>query len=177
MVATTIYSISLQWRISDSGGAPLKGFILQYRQEFADWQELQIDRRFNAYLFENFQCGTRYQFTISAFNKIGTGPFSNVETAKTKGKLTLVRSINLLIATITGDKPVSPRKNHLIRSNITSVLLELASWQDGGCPILFFSIEFRRPGLNTDWIVVSSNVAAQVILKIIFHFYFNNRGF
>lgn len=85
VVSTTTTSVSLQWRVADIGGASLRGFILTYRREFGDWEEITLDRRSNSYLLENLQCGTRYQFTIAAFNKIGSGSASAVETARTKG--------------------------------------------------------------------------------------------
>lgn len=85
-----------------------------------------------------------------------------------------------------GDKPMAPQRQHLIRANVTGIGLELAAWQDGGCAISYFTVEFRRAvsgggstsnsgsinsrqphphhsagggGLSAlDWIVVSSNV-------------------
>uniref|UniRef100_A0A1A9WXF2 Down syndrome cell adhesion molecule n=1 Tax=Glossina brevipalpis TaxID=37001 RepID=A0A1A9WXF2_9MUSC len=141
VIGTTSNSVSLQWRVDDIGGAPLRGFTLTYRKEFSDWEELQMDRRINSHLLENLQCGTRYQFTIVTFNKIGTSNTSPIEIAKTKGS-----------------KPIAPGKHSLIRPNITSALVELSSWQDGGCPIQYFSIEFKRYGITNDWIIVSSRI-------------------
>lgn len=43
--------------------------------------------------------------------------------------------------------------------------MELASWQDGGCPISYFTIEFRRNG-QIDWILVSSSIAPQARFMI-----------
>lgn len=85
VIGTTSNSVSLQWRVEDIGGAPLRGFTLTYRKEFSDWEEIQLDRRINSQLLENLQCGTRYQFTIVTFNKIGTSNTSPIEIAKTKG--------------------------------------------------------------------------------------------
>uniref|UniRef100_A0A1A9Z430 Down syndrome cell adhesion molecule n=1 Tax=Glossina pallidipes TaxID=7398 RepID=A0A1A9Z430_GLOPL len=141
VIGTTSNSVSLQWRVEDIGGAPLRGFTLTYRKEFSDWEEIQLDRRINSQLLENLQCGTRYQFTIVTFNKIGTSNTSPIEIAKTKGS-----------------KPIAPSKHSLIRPNITSALVELSSWQDGGCPIQYFSIEFKRYGVANDWIIVSSRI-------------------
>lgn len=130
----------------DTGRTPLKGFLLSYRREFGDWEELSLNRRISSYTLDNLQCGTIYQFTLAAFNKIGTGGASKIENARTKGK-----------------KPISPEVYHFIRTNITSVSLDLSSWQDGGCPIQSFTVEFRRleSSNGNDWIVVSSNVPAK----------------
>uniref|UniRef100_W8BRX8 Down syndrome cell adhesion molecule-like protein Dscam2 n=1 Tax=Ceratitis capitata TaxID=7213 RepID=W8BRX8_CERCA len=141
VIGSTANSVSLQWRVDDIGGAPLRGFTMTFRKEFGDWEEIQLDRRVNSHLIENLDCGTRYQFNMVTFNKIGTSETSAIETAKTKG-----------------NKPIAPHKQSLIRPNITSTLLELSSWQDGGCPIQYFSIEFRRYGISSDWIIVSSRI-------------------
>lgn len=145
----------------DVGRAPIKGMLLSYRREFGDWEELYLDRRANSHTLEDLQCGTTYQFTLAAFNKIGSGAASKIQIGRTTGK-----------------KPISPEVFHFIRTNITSVILDLSAWQDGGCPIQYFTIEFRRvdtmnggggsgnsyehASSNTnDWIVVSSNVPAK----------------
>ena len=55
---------------------------------------------------------------------------------------------------------------HFLRINITAVMLELTSWQDGGCSILYFTVEYRRYGYSNDWIVVSSNIVSQARFPI-----------
>uniref|UniRef100_A0A1I8PJY9 Down syndrome cell adhesion molecule-like protein Dscam2 n=1 Tax=Stomoxys calcitrans TaxID=35570 RepID=A0A1I8PJY9_STOCA len=141
VTATTTNSVSLQWKVEDIGGSPLRGFTLTYRKEFGDWEEIQLDRRVSSHLLEALQCGTRYQFTLVTYNKIGTSATSSIEVGKTKG-----------------NKPIPPSKHSLIRPNTTSALVELSSWQDGGCPIQYFSIEFKRYGISSDWIIVSSRI-------------------
>lgn len=146
--ATSPTSVLLEWSIEaiDTGRTPLKGFLLSYRRELGDWEELSLNRRINSYTLDDLQCGTMYQFTLAAFNKIGTGGASKIESARTKGK-----------------KPISPEGYHFIRTNITSVSLDLSTWQDGGCPIQAFTVEFRRRDSTNgnDYIVVSSNVPAK----------------
>lgn len=85
VIGSTANSVSLQWRVDDIGGAPLRGFTMTFRKEFGDWEEIQLDRRVNSHLIENLDCGTRYQFNMVTFNKIGTSETSAIETAKTKG--------------------------------------------------------------------------------------------
>ncbi|KAK1131201.1 hypothetical protein K0M31_017489 [Melipona bicolor] len=127
---TTTDAVQLQWKQGDNGGAPIKGFLLAYRREFSEWEEVMLDRKANTHLLEGLQCGTRYQFTLAAFNRIGSGSASKVESAKTNGT-----------------KPIAPTKHQLIKANQTFVTLELTSWQDGGCPLLYFVVEYRRlPG-------------------------------
>lgn len=127
-------AVQLQWKQGDNGGAPIKGFVLAYRREFAEWEEVMLDRRANTHLLGGLQCGTKYQFTLAAFNRIGSGSASQTVSAKTNGS-----------------KPLAPPKQHLVRINTTSVLLEMATWQDGGCPILYLVVEYRR--LPGDWLL------------------------
>jgi len=131
---TTTDAIQLQWKQGDNGGAPIKGFLLAYRREFAEWEEVMLDRRESTHLLEGLQCGTRYQFTLAAFNRIGSGSASDIQTAKTNGS-----------------KPIPPPKHHFVRPNQTFVILELAAWQDGGCPLTYFVVEYRR--LPGDWLL------------------------
>ncbi|XP_076675492.1 cell adhesion molecule Dscam2 isoform X9 [Andrena cerasifolii] len=145
---TTIDAVQLQWKQGDNGGAPIKGFLLAYRREFSEWEEVMLDRKANTHLLEGLQCGTRYQFTLAAFNRIGSGSASKIETAKTNGT-----------------KPLPPSKHQLVKVNQTLVNLELASWQDGGCPLMYFVVEYRR--LPGDWLLVSNNVPPQSRFPIV----------
>ncbi|XP_060817476.1 cell adhesion molecule Dscam2-like isoform X2 [Bombus pascuorum] len=145
---TTTDAVQLQWKQGDNGGAPIKGFLLAYRREFSEWEEVMLDRKANTHLLEGLQCGTRYQFTLAAFNRIGSGSASKIETAKTNGT-----------------KPIPPTKHQLIKSNQTFITLELTSWQDGGCPLLYFVAEYRR--LPGDWLLVSNSVPPQSRFPIV----------
>ncbi|KAH8378332.1 hypothetical protein KR093_010752 [Drosophila rubida] len=134
-------SVSIQWRVDDIGGAPIKGYTLTYRRDASDWEEIQIDRRVTSYMLEDLQCGTKYMFTMNTYNKIGSSAASSTVSAQTKG-----------------NKPFAPHKHSFLRSNTTSVILDLSSWQDGGCPILHYSIEFKRYKSSSDWIIVSNKI-------------------
>ncbi|XP_076177347.1 cell adhesion molecule Dscam2 isoform X9 [Ptiloglossa arizonensis] len=145
---TTTDAVQLQWKQGDNGGAPIKGFLLAYRREFSEWEEVMLDRKASTHLLEGLQCGTRYQFTLAAFNRIGSGSASKIEAAKTNGT-----------------KPIPPSKHQLIKVNQTFVSLELAAWQDGGCPLMYFVVEYRR--LPGDWLLVSNNVPPQSRFPIV----------
>lgn len=142
--STTVDSVALMWDKGDTGGAALRGYNLNYRCINHDWKGMLIDRQATTYHVERLQCGTRYEFQLTAFNKIGNGIPSNIQVAQTKG-----------------NRPISPQKQHLIRSNITTVLVELTAWQDGGCPIMYFKLEYQRYGIEGDYIVVSSHMPPQ----------------
>jgi hypothetical protein len=141
-------SASLHWHLTDTGGSPIKNYLLTYRRHFGEWHEIIIDRRSNSYTLENLQCGTEYEFKIAALNKIGSGSESDALTVKT-----------------IGEKPIAPQVEKFLKVNITTVMLELIEWQNGGCQIMYFTIEYKRRYSN-DWIIVSSNVAAQARFPI-----------
>lgn len=142
-------TVQLTWRAGYNGGSPILTYHLALRRGFDDWSDHELDRYAvigSTYQLGSLQCGTRYQITLSAANKVGTGAASSVETAQTRG-----------------DKPIAPARSHFIRTNVTAIQLELAAWQDGGCAIIYFTVEFRRDrntgsSNSVDWIVVSSNV-------------------
>nr|CAD7602204.1 unnamed protein product [Timema genevievae] len=148
LLATTITlnSVQLQWKQGDNGGAAVKGFLLAYRREFGEWEEISVERRATTYLLDGLRCGTRYQFRMAAFNKIGSGSASSLEVARTKG-----------------GKPIAPLSARFLKINSTSVHLILSAWQDADCPILYFVVESRRDGPTNEneWRLVSNNILPQ----------------
>ncbi|GBM81429.1 Down syndrome cell adhesion molecule-like protein Dscam2 [Araneus ventricosus] len=54
--------------------------------------------------------------------------------------------------------PQAPDKSALLAINSTFVVVRLSSWNDGGCPILYFEIRYK-PKLQKEWILQSSNIA------------------
>lgn len=63
--STTTSSVQLQWKQGDNGGAVIKGFLLSYRTENEQWEEISVDRRMSTYLLDNLLCGTKYEFRLS----------------------------------------------------------------------------------------------------------------
>ena len=44
-----------------------------------------------------------------------------------------------------GSAPIAPFSNtHLIKVNSSSIVLNLAAWLDGGCPITSFVVEYQK---------------------------------
>lgn len=85
-------------------------------------------------IFKTLIHDTKTHLFISAYNKIGVGIPSNVETARTKGV-----------------KPIPPSAEQQISDvNVTSVTLNLEAWSDGGCKISHFIVEYRNSNI---WIV------------------------
>lgn len=132
-------SVQLQWKQGDTGGAAVRQFLLAYRSvgeggEAGEWDELSIEPAVSTRLLEGLLCGTHYQFRLAAVNKIGSGSASPVVDVTTKGS-----------------KPEAPKLEHFLHVNMTSVTLLLDTWQDGGCQIKAFTIEYRETAGGSHW--------------------------
>nr|CAD7197272.1 unnamed protein product [Timema douglasi] len=73
VVASYADSLQLQWTDNHNGGSPILGYVINYKRDHGDWEELQIEAQADSHMLHNLWCGTRYQLYITAFNKIGTG--------------------------------------------------------------------------------------------------------
>ncbi|KAJ3636867.1 hypothetical protein MTP99_000372 [Tenebrio molitor] len=133
-------SLHLRWSDQGNGGSPILGYVINYKRDHGDWEELQISARTDEHMLRNLWCGTRYLLYITAFNRIGTGLPCDIVTAHTKGTV-----------------PVKPKQSQMLTMNATVVTIWLDSWGDGGCGILYFVVEFR-PGRHSSWIMSSNHV-------------------
>ncbi|XP_052755769.1 cell adhesion molecule Dscam2 isoform X4 [Galleria mellonella] len=135
-------SLHLQWSDQGDGGSPILGYVINYKREHGDWEELQVEAGTSEHVLPNLWCGTRYQLYITAFNRIGTGLPCDIVHAYTKGTV-----------------PVKPKHSQMITLNTTTVTVWLDSWGDGGCGILYFVIEYREIS-QSQWRLVSNSVQA-----------------
>uniref|UniRef100_A0A8C6NN85 Cell adhesion molecule DSCAM n=1 Tax=Nothobranchius furzeri TaxID=105023 RepID=A0A8C6NN85_NOTFU len=125
---TTITSITLSWIPGDNGGSSIRGYILQYSEDNSEqWGNFAISPSERSYRLENLKCGTWYKFTLTAQNGVGPGRISEIIEAKTHGKEPQYSKEQELFTTI----------------NATRVKLNLNGWNNGGCPITSFTLEYR----------------------------------
>ncbi|XP_059912470.1 Down syndrome cell adhesion molecule a [Gadus macrocephalus] len=125
---TTTTSITLSWIPGDNGGSSIRGYILQYSEDNSEqWGNYAISPSERAYRLETLKCGTWYKFTLTAQNAVGPGRISEIIEAKTHGK-----------------EPQYSKEQELFTSiNATRVRLNLNGWNNGGCPISSFTLEYR----------------------------------
>ncbi|XP_077360260.1 Down syndrome cell adhesion molecule a isoform X3 [Festucalex cinctus] len=125
---TTATSITLSWIPGDNGGSSIRGYILQYSEDNSEqWGNFAISPSERSYRLENLKCGTWYKFTLTAQNAVGPGRISEIIEAKTHGK-----------------EPQYSKEQELFTSiNATRVKLNLNGWNNGGCPITSFTLEYR----------------------------------
>ena len=83
-------SMSLNWKPpSDDGGAPIEGYVLEYKMEGGRWKLASTDTlKRNTFRVEGLMTNMEYQFRASAINKAGQGPCSD-HTQKVKAKAPL----------------------------------------------------------------------------------------
>lgn len=74
-------------------------------------------------------------------------------------------------ATTKGSKPEDPPSNadKFVIVNVSWITLHLGMWNDGGCPITYFELEYRKNGENI-WTSVSNNIEVMKDFGYI-HFY------
>ncbi|KAG7483685.1 hypothetical protein MATL_G00041000 [Megalops atlanticus] len=138
---TTTTSITLSWIPGDNGGSSIRGYILQYSEDNSEqWGNFPISPSERSYRLENLKCGTWYKFTLTAQNGVGPGRISEIIEAKTHGK-----------------EPQYSKDQELFASiNSTRVRLNLIGWNNGGCPITSFVLEYR-PVDTTVWTTAQRN--------------------
>ncbi|CAG2181709.1 unnamed protein product, partial [Oppiella nova] len=79
-------SIHLAWDPIADDDNPIDGYIIFQRQDSStEWKEIRIVGQQAFYTAADLKCGTRYQFYLVAFNRIGRGEPSDVVTVKTDG--------------------------------------------------------------------------------------------
>ncbi|XP_069185985.1 cell adhesion molecule Dscam1 isoform X2 [Procambarus clarkii] len=136
----TSTTLTVRWRTTNSGGAPILGYYLHEKREFGEWRRVEVPAHADSYTLTGLQCGTRYQVYVSAHNHVGASQPSDPIPTKTLGR-----------------EPIVPAQSSLLRVNVTSISLNLAAWLDGGCPITSMVVEYKERGL-TSWTLVSNHV-------------------
>ncbi|KZC04295.1 Down syndrome cell adhesion molecule-like protein Dscam2, partial [Dufourea novaeangliae] len=143
--SATSDSINVRWKNGDDGGAPIRGYILHYKRESGEWEEVKVSQKMNSFVLSPLWCGNDYQMYLTAYNRIGMGSPSEIVKATTRGS-----------------KPDDSPSNgdNFVTVNVSWITLHLSTWNDGGCPITYFELEYRRSGEDI-WTLVSNNIEVQ----------------
>ncbi|XP_035706898.1 Down syndrome cell adhesion molecule-like protein Dscam2 [Folsomia candida] len=120
-------SLKVVWSTPHSGGSQVRGYLVSYRRDGGDWEETEVGPRATGHTLQPLLCGSTYQLYITAVNKIGPSPASDILTRSTKGSA-----------------PISPKKEEALVSNHSTIVMRLDLWKDAGCPILRFTIEYKK---------------------------------
>jgi hypothetical protein len=138
---TTHDSIKLKWDVPNNGGSPILGYTIAYRISGETWSRIELVPEQTSYTISGLKCGNQYIMKMSAHNKVGDGPASDEINIWTKGKT-----------------PQAPEEKDFLKVNATCLNMLLSSWNNGGCSISHFAIEYRALG-DVRWTVVSSDTS------------------
>ncbi|KAH7957968.1 hypothetical protein HPB51_028046 [Rhipicephalus microplus] len=117
------------------------GYLARCRlNDAAEWKEVPLGPEKRSYLFEGLQCGSAYVFSVLCFNRHGRSQPEELLHAKTEGAV-----------------PQAPSAKAAVVTNTSYLGLVLAAWNDGGCPISHFFVQYR-PRDDSDWTLLSSRV-------------------
>ena len=105
-----------------------------------DWEKQEIGFGTDEFTLNHLWCGQRYQLYVIAYNSIGMGQPSPSVNTRTKGV-----------------EPTVPDARRFLEVSAGSVTLHLNAWQDGGCPMIYFVVEYK-PKTQKEWTLVSNNV-------------------
>ncbi|XP_076279934.1 Down syndrome cell adhesion molecule 3 isoform X5 [Lasioglossum baleicum] len=145
---TTTNSIRLRWSHPNSGGATIQGYVLSYKRDQGGWEEIALSPEQSEFILTGLKCGSSYLAHLTAHNRVGTGNPSTPISATTKGTA-----------------PLLPKDRDIITANGTSVKLNLLSWPNGGCPIQYYTVEYRRRVSTEPWILVASRATENLIIR------------
>lgn len=143
VTSATSSSILLHWKAGSTGGAPLKGFTLNYRKTHGNLDELHLSRHAASHELKGLLCGTTYHLYLTAHNKIGSSPASPTLSVRTQGQ-----------------SPGVPAHAAFLSPNSTSVVLRLHVWPDNGCPLLYFVVQYKKIN-DLHWNLVSNSLKPQ----------------
>lgn len=135
-------SIMLKWETPENGGIAILSYIISYRVTGETWSRVELPPDQTSFTIGGLKCGTQYILKMSAHNKVGEGQASDEVNVWTKGK-----------------SPQAPEEKDFLKVNTTCLNMMLSSWNNGGCSISHFSIEYRSLG-DVRWTVVSSDISS-----------------
>ncbi|XP_037087513.1 LOW QUALITY PROTEIN: Down syndrome cell adhesion molecule-like protein Dscam2 [Pollicipes pollicipes] len=149
LIGSSNNSIEVRLKPREHVSVPLYGFTLHYKAAFDDWKTVQVAKKARAFTLENLWCGTKHQIYATAFNGVGPGEQSAILTTRTKGQA-----------------PTLPAADRFMRVLARSVELHLKTWENGGCPILYFVVEHKKR-FETEWTTVSNTLKPQGSLTVL----------
>ncbi|KAJ0171775.1 hypothetical protein K1T71_012538 [Dendrolimus kikuchii] len=76
------------------------------------------------------KCGTKYGIRVTATDNIGTSPPAHID------------------VTTLGGAPVSPPSTDWLWSNATHIYIQLSGWDDGGCDVTKWEVDYRPLGAH-----------------------------
>ncbi|CAH4032299.1 unnamed protein product [Pieris brassicae] len=128
-------AIYLQWDYpKKSNGKPQKiSYNLTWKETNGIWQDAWADKGTflqgtQEFTLLGLKCGTKYSLRMTASNSVGTSQPAYVD------------------ATTLGGVPISPTTTEWFWSNATHIYIQLSGWDDNGCEITRWEVDYREYG-------------------------------
>ncbi|CAG9792462.1 unnamed protein product [Diatraea saccharalis] len=115
-------------------GKPQKiSYNLTWKEANGSWQDVWTNKLTSLqgtheYILQNLKCGTKYSIRMTASNSVGASQPTYVD------------------ATTLGGVPISPTSTEWFWSNASHVFIQLSGWDDNGCEITKFEVDYREYG-------------------------------
>ncbi|XP_028035363.1 Down syndrome cell adhesion molecule-like protein Dscam2 [Bombyx mandarina] len=112
-------------------------YNLTWREVEGPWQEAwpaARETRINGvhqHTLTGLKCGTKYSIRVTATDAIGTSAPAHID------------------VTTLGGAPISPLSNDWLWSNASHIYIQLSGWDDGGCDVTRWDVEYRPFGSST----------------------------
>ncbi|XP_072946395.1 cell adhesion molecule Dscam2-like [Epargyreus clarus] len=132
-------SIVVEWdeiRITNDSMAYGISYNLTWREGDGPWQEAWPVARetrlpgVQQHALSGLKCGTKYSVRVTATDSVGTSVPAHVD------------------VTTLGGAPISPPSTDWLWSNATHIYIQLSGWDDGGCDVTRWEVEYRPLGSN-----------------------------
>ncbi|KAF9800049.1 hypothetical protein SFRURICE_014054 [Spodoptera frugiperda] len=131
-------AIHLQWELPRKiGGKSQKiSYNLTWKEANGSWQDAWSSKGTSLqgtqeYTLQGLKCGTKYSLRMTAANSVGSSQPTYMD------------------ATTLGGVPISPTSTEWFWSNATHIYIQLSGWDDNGCEITRFDVEYKEYGSKT----------------------------
>ncbi|XP_061527084.1 uncharacterized protein igsf9b [Phycodurus eques] len=158
-----VSSVSVNTEINQANVSWVPGFDGGYTQKYTvwvkqasrgkhEWASLPVPTSKNYLLVTSLLAATSYQLSVLPQNKLGSGPFSQIVTVRTRAVPTEAPTV---VATLLTLEPPT-----ILSANRTrqGVLLQWSPPVDPSSPLTSFVLQARRN--QGQWLVLSSNISA-----------------
>lgn len=159
---TSPSSVTIAWNYLNSiqsTSNSVSQFILYYKKQHSphgDWIERPISTKDTSYRVEQLDCGTSYEFYMTAHNSVGKSEPSSP-----------------VVGSTLGSSPVSPKSSDLLaKVYATECVLNLSTWRTNECPIKEFAVRIRvksESAFKSEWILLTSKHSMSSTLSSSLH--------
>ncbi|XP_072946516.1 cell adhesion molecule Dscam2-like [Epargyreus clarus] len=144
-------SILVEWEqpyysISNRSSSQKISYSLTWKEASGPWQEAWSANKLpnlsgvQKHVLTGLKCGTKYSLRITATNKVGTSQPAYLD-----------------VSTL-GGTPIPPSTNEWLWSNASYISVQLAGWDDAGCDLRAWELDYRPLG-SRSWIRAHNSMA------------------